>query len=98
MFTKADNYVLEIHRPLDDPLFSLVVSAALAVNTALKQDSDWSRPYWEMRCVLTFDPATLPGSAESRDDTVKDHSTDVHTATHDGAEPLASAGDEVWLL
>lgn len=40
MFTKADNYVLEIHRPLEDPLLSLVVSAALAVDTALKQDSD----------------------------------------------------------
>lgn len=40
MFTKADNSVLEIHRPLGDPLLSLVVSAALAVGTALKQDSD----------------------------------------------------------
>lgn len=38
MFTKADNYVLQIHRPLEDPLLSLVVSAALAVDTVLKQD------------------------------------------------------------
>jgi hypothetical protein len=40
VFTKADNYVLEIHRPLEDPLLSLVVAAALAVDTVLKQDSD----------------------------------------------------------
>ena len=39
MFTTADNYVVEIHRPLADPLRSLVVAAALAVDTALKQDS-----------------------------------------------------------
>jgi uncharacterized protein YxjI len=39
MFTTADNYVVQIHRPLEDPLRSLVVSAALGVDTALKQDS-----------------------------------------------------------
>jgi hypothetical protein len=39
MFTTADNYVLQIHRPLEDPLRSLVVSAALGVDTALKQDA-----------------------------------------------------------
>jgi uncharacterized protein YxjI len=39
-FTTADKYVLEVHRPLEDPLRSLVVSTALAVDTALKQDSD----------------------------------------------------------
>ncbi|CAH0123302.1 hypothetical protein SRABI121_00481 [Microbacterium sp. Bi121] len=39
-FTKADNYVLEMHRTLDDPLLTLVVSAALVVDTVLKQDSD----------------------------------------------------------
>jgi hypothetical protein len=39
MFTSADNYVVQIHRELDDPLRSLVVSAALSVDTALKQDS-----------------------------------------------------------
>jgi uncharacterized protein YxjI len=38
MFTTADNYVVQIHRPLDDPLRSLVVAAALCVDTALKQD------------------------------------------------------------
>lgn len=38
MFTTADNYVVQIHRPLDDPLRSLVVAAALTVDTALKQD------------------------------------------------------------
>lgn len=40
MFTKADNYVLQMHRTLEDPLLSLVISAALAVDTVLKQDSD----------------------------------------------------------
>jgi uncharacterized protein YxjI len=37
-FTTADNYVIQIHRPLEDPLRSLVVAAALGVDTALKQD------------------------------------------------------------
>jgi uncharacterized protein YxjI len=39
MFTTADNYVVQIHRPLEDPLKSLVVAASLAVDTALKQDA-----------------------------------------------------------
>ena len=39
MFTTADNYVVQIHGPLEDPLRSLVVAAALGVDTALKQDS-----------------------------------------------------------
>jgi uncharacterized protein YxjI len=39
MFTTADNYVVQIHKPLEDPLRQLVVAAALAVDTALKQDS-----------------------------------------------------------
>ncbi len=39
MFTTADNYVLQIHRPLPQPLLSLVVASALSVDTALKQDS-----------------------------------------------------------
>ena len=38
-FTKGDNYVVQIHRPLDEPLRSLVIAAALAVDTALKQDN-----------------------------------------------------------
>ena len=38
MFTTADNYVVQIHRPLDEPLRSLVVACALGVDTALKQD------------------------------------------------------------
>ena len=37
-FTTADNYVVQIHRPLEDPLRSLVIAAALCVDTALKQD------------------------------------------------------------
>jgi uncharacterized protein YxjI len=39
MFTTADNYVLQIHRQLADPLLSMVVASALTVDTALKQDS-----------------------------------------------------------
>lgn len=39
MFTTADNYVVQIHRQLPDPLASLVVASALTVDTALKQDS-----------------------------------------------------------
>jgi uncharacterized protein YxjI len=38
MFTTADNYVVRIHRPLEEPLRSLVVASALSVDTALKQD------------------------------------------------------------
>ncbi|HEX2192891.1 MAG TPA: phospholipid scramblase-related protein [Acidimicrobiales bacterium] len=37
-FTTADNYVVRIHRPLDEPLRSLVLASALGVDTALKQD------------------------------------------------------------
>lgn len=39
MFTTADNYVVQIHRPLEEPLRSLVVAASVSVDTALKQDS-----------------------------------------------------------
>jgi uncharacterized protein YxjI len=39
MFTTADNYVVQIPRPLDEPLRSLVVASALSVDTALKQDN-----------------------------------------------------------
>jgi hypothetical protein len=35
----ADNYVLEVHVQLPDPLRTLVVAAALAVDTALEQDA-----------------------------------------------------------
>ncbi len=38
MFTTADNFVVQIHRPLEDPLRTLVVASSLAVDTALKQD------------------------------------------------------------
>jgi uncharacterized protein YxjI len=39
VFTQADNYVVQIHRPLEEPLRSLVVAAAVSVDTALKQDA-----------------------------------------------------------
>jgi uncharacterized protein YxjI len=39
MFTTADNYVVQIHRPLEDPLRAMVVAAALSIDTALKQDA-----------------------------------------------------------
>ncbi|CAA9267082.1 MAG: FIG01128857: hypothetical protein [uncultured Acidimicrobiales bacterium] len=37
-FTTADNYVVQIHRPLEEPLRTLVVAAAVSVDTALKQN------------------------------------------------------------
>lgn len=39
MFTSADNYVVQIHAALPQPLNTLVVAAAVSVDTALKQDS-----------------------------------------------------------
>jgi len=39
LFTTADNYVVQIHGQIPQPLNSLVVAAALSVDTALKQDS-----------------------------------------------------------
>jgi len=39
MFTTADNYVVHIHRQLEEPLRSLVIASALGVDTALKQDN-----------------------------------------------------------
>jgi uncharacterized protein YxjI len=39
VFTTADNYVVQIHRPLQDPLRMLVVASALGIDTALKQDA-----------------------------------------------------------
>jgi uncharacterized protein YxjI len=38
-FTTADNFVVHVHRELDEPLRSLVVASALGVDTALKQDA-----------------------------------------------------------
>lgn len=38
MFTTADNYVVQIHGRLAQPLLSLVIASALSVDTALKQD------------------------------------------------------------
>ena len=37
MFTTADNYIVRMHRPLEDPLRSLVVASAVTVDTVLKQ-------------------------------------------------------------
>lgn len=39
LFTTADNYVVQIHTRLAQPLNALVVASALSVDTALKQDS-----------------------------------------------------------
>jgi uncharacterized protein YxjI len=39
VLTTADNYVVQMHRPLEEPLRSLVLSAAVSVDTALKQDA-----------------------------------------------------------
>jgi uncharacterized protein YxjI len=37
-FTTADNYVVQIHRPLEEPLRSLVVAAALGIDNLLHQN------------------------------------------------------------
>ena len=39
LFTTADNYVVQLHVKPPQPLHSLVVAAAVSVDTALKQDS-----------------------------------------------------------
>ena len=38
LFTTADNYMVQFDHTLEDPLRSLVVAAALCIDTALKQD------------------------------------------------------------
>jgi uncharacterized protein YxjI len=38
LFTTADNYVVHVHFRLPEPLASMVIAAALTVDTALKQD------------------------------------------------------------
>ncbi|MDQ1425603.1 MAG: hypothetical protein QOD72_3101 [Acidimicrobiaceae bacterium] len=38
LFTTADNYVVQLHTAIPQPLLSLVVASALSVDTALKQD------------------------------------------------------------
>jgi uncharacterized protein YxjI len=40
MFTTADNYVVQIHQRVSDPLNSLIVASALCIDTALKQDDN----------------------------------------------------------
>jgi hypothetical protein len=45
-FTRADDYVLQVDRPLDEPLRSLVVAAAIMIDIALKQGDPsrrWNR-------------------------------------------------------
>jgi len=44
-FTKGDNYVVELGPPQDEPLRSLIVAAALAVDTALRQAGDNIRQF-----------------------------------------------------
>ena len=39
LFTTADNFVVQIHRQLEEPLHSMVVASALCVDVALKQDN-----------------------------------------------------------
>jgi hypothetical protein len=39
LFTTADNYVVQFHKQLGNPLLSLAVASALSIDTALKQDS-----------------------------------------------------------
>lgn len=37
LFTSADDYLVRVHRPLPDPLRSLVLASALTIDTVLKQ-------------------------------------------------------------
>lgn len=39
MFTQADNYVVQLHEQLPQPLHSLVLASAFGIDTALKQDA-----------------------------------------------------------
>lgn len=39
MFTTADNYVVQIHQRMAEPLNTLIVASALSIDTALKQDN-----------------------------------------------------------
>lgn len=39
-YTTADNYVVEMHQPLGEPLRSLVIAAALAIDVELKESGD----------------------------------------------------------
>ena len=39
LFTTADNYVVQVHAAIPQPLNSLVIASAVSVDTALKQDS-----------------------------------------------------------
>jgi Scramblase len=50
-FTKADHYVVQMHRPLEEPLRSLVIAAALAIDVELKQRGDQTRgsSFWGTR-------------------------------------------------
>ncbi|WP_338072846.1 phospholipid scramblase-related protein [Aeromicrobium phoceense] len=42
-FTKADNYVIQIHDTMDEPLVSLIIAAAVAIDVELKQQGDQTR-------------------------------------------------------
>lgn len=39
VFTAADNYVVQIHRPLEGVMQAMVIASAVSVDTALKQDA-----------------------------------------------------------
>ncbi len=39
MFTQADNYVVQIHEQLPQPMHSIVLASAFGIDTALKQDA-----------------------------------------------------------
>jgi hypothetical protein len=47
VLTSADRYVVEIHRPVDEPLRSLVVAAALGVDLCLKQGDHQPSSWWD---------------------------------------------------
>ncbi len=59
-FTRADNYVVQLHRPLAEPLRSLVLAAALAVDVALKQGEPTRGSSWMERAATEV--RLVPGS------------------------------------
>ena len=42
-FTKADNYIVQLHRPVEEPLRTLVIAAALAIDFELKEQGPQTR-------------------------------------------------------
>ena len=77
VFTTADNYVVQIHRPLEDPLRSLVVASAVSVDLALKQDQGSQQHHRNSFHIPHFLRITI---------------IECNTSVYDSAPPHPSAG------